>query len=419
MTVVATVIGGGAVVAGTAAASAGEPATVTVGTTAIQYGTTADITVDVAAATSGDPVPQGSVDLLVDGNDQGSQTLDGTTDHLDFNVGGLSLGSHTVEADYTSSDGIFDNNSGTGSQEVDMADPTLSVASSGTPSLFGQSVTFTATLTDGAGAVSGSMVTFTDGATVLGTPTTDATGTASVSVASLAGGAHTISVSSTATTNDNAAGPSTTPQQVNPNSMSLSAPDITMFAGDSSDLPIQATALNSGTIAPKVAFKVILDNATTIIPDGGLDSTGFSDVGIGPFTAGNHTLTIITTATTNWNSASKTVNLTVSKETTSTIARMTFASSPHTNSTPVTLKAFVTPNAGQPVLSGGFNGSFEFFLDGVDLGSVPATSKGKATMTLAGGIGGTKHNHTFTAVYLGDNFYQLSANAAFAHTGKS
>jgi hypothetical protein len=70
---------------------------------------------------------------------------------------------------------------------------TTTVTSSPNPSLFGQPVNFTATVTapPGAGTPTGS-VTFFDGANELGTATLTAGGTATLTIAALQGGSHTI-----------------------------------------------------------------------------------------------------------------------------------------------------------------------------------------------------------------------------------
>ena len=61
------------------------------------------------------------------------------------------------------------------------------------PSTFGQSVTFTATVTAGGSPVTTGSVTFTDGAQALGTVNLNAAGQASLSTSTLSVGPHTIS----------------------------------------------------------------------------------------------------------------------------------------------------------------------------------------------------------------------------------
>jgi concanavalin A-like lectin/glucanase superfamily protein/Big-like domain-containing protein/Kelch motif protein len=72
---------------------------------------------------------------------------------------------------------------------------TVGVTSSADPSLLGQSVTFTATLTSGGNPItsaSGETVTFSDGTTTLGTGTLNSSGQATFSTSTLAVGVHSI-----------------------------------------------------------------------------------------------------------------------------------------------------------------------------------------------------------------------------------
>jgi hypothetical protein len=90
-------------------------------------------------------------------------------------------------ADYSGDSNYNTASSSALTQTVDKATPSVSLASSLNPSVFGSSVTFTATVpTDATGTV-----IFMDGGTTLGTGTI-AKGTASYSTAALGGGTHSI-----------------------------------------------------------------------------------------------------------------------------------------------------------------------------------------------------------------------------------
>jgi uncharacterized repeat protein (TIGR01451 family) len=105
---------------------------------------------------------------------------------------------HTVKAVYTNIDGNFSGSSGTLSQTVNPAPTSTTVTSSVNPSIFGQSVTFTATVANTAGAgistatPTGS-VQFMDGASLLGTPQpVSGLGTATMTTSALTAGSHSI-----------------------------------------------------------------------------------------------------------------------------------------------------------------------------------------------------------------------------------
>jgi hypothetical protein len=105
----------------------------------------------------------------------------------------LAVGTHTITATYSGDA----NNSGSISSALleqineGFASKTVLTTSS-SPSFFGQSVTFTATVTSGHGAIpDGELVTFFDGANVIGTSAT-ASGVAKFTTSSLTAKSHTI-----------------------------------------------------------------------------------------------------------------------------------------------------------------------------------------------------------------------------------
>src|SRR5205823_262024 len=90
-----------------------------------------------------------------------------------FSTATLSVGGHSITAEY-SNDGNFNaSTSALLTQTVNKADTTTTLSSSANPSVYGQSVTFTATVTataPGAGTPTGT-ATFKDGLTTIGTGT--------------------------------------------------------------------------------------------------------------------------------------------------------------------------------------------------------------------------------------------------------
>ena len=124
-----------------------------------------------------------------------------------FSTAGLSAVTHTITASY-SGDTNFTASSNGALQTVTAASTSTSVTSSTTASVFGQSVTFTATVTPQVANTfdNGGTVTFSDGSTSLGTATlsgsSTVTATFSTTVAHLlSGGTHTITASYSGDTN--------------------------------------------------------------------------------------------------------------------------------------------------------------------------------------------------------------------------
>src|SRR5206468_2982342 len=106
----------------------------------------------------------------------------------------LSVGSHAITAVYNGSASFNTNTSPAVVQTVNRADTTTSLTSSLNPSLFGQSVTFTATVSvvsPGAGTRTGTVSFTIDG----GSPTNvtvNGSGVATLATASLSIGSHTV-----------------------------------------------------------------------------------------------------------------------------------------------------------------------------------------------------------------------------------
>jgi hypothetical protein len=107
-----------------------------------------------------------------------------------LNVATFTTGSHSITVSY-GGNSKFSPSSSTLTQTVNPA-PTTTVATvSPNPSVFGQFVTITATLTSSAGTPAGA-VSFLDGGTILGTGSLNGSGQGSFSASALAAGSHTI-----------------------------------------------------------------------------------------------------------------------------------------------------------------------------------------------------------------------------------
>ena len=111
----------------------------------------------------------------------------------------LGAGSQTLSVTFTPTDtSDYNTTNGSVTLTVNKATPTLSVATSGTPSTYGTSVTFTATISSGPTGT----VTFYDSGAPIGTGTIGGT-TASFSTTALTAGFHTITAGWTGNSNYN------------------------------------------------------------------------------------------------------------------------------------------------------------------------------------------------------------------------
>jgi Big-like domain-containing protein len=162
------------------------------------YGNSVTFTATVAH-TSGTGAPTGTVTFSDGGTNLGTGTLD-ASGNTTFTTSTLSAGSRSITATY-GGDSAFGGSASTPlAYAVAMAGTSTSVSSNNSSPVYGQSVTFTATVSPSAAT---GTVQFFDGATSLGTGTLSG-GRASVSTSTLAAGSHSITGTYNGNSNYNA-----------------------------------------------------------------------------------------------------------------------------------------------------------------------------------------------------------------------
>src|SRR5207249_428553 len=142
------------------------------------FGASVTFTAMVSAVSPGGGTPTGSVIFKDGATTLGTGALASARATLTSPT--LATGSQTNSAATHSGDGNFDLSSTSTSfiQTVNREPTTTTVSSSQNPSVFGQSVTFTATVTDMMTGIPTGTVIFKDGATALSTNTLDGAGQA-------------------------------------------------------------------------------------------------------------------------------------------------------------------------------------------------------------------------------------------------
>ncbi|MDW8326681.1 MAG: Ig-like domain repeat protein [Anaerolineales bacterium] len=217
------------------------------------FGQSVTFTATVTAQAPGSGTPTGTVTFFVDGSPVVTPTLN-AAGQATFITSTLPVGPHNLTATYNGSANYNASSSLTLTQQVNPANTTTTLATSGSPSVFGQSVTFTATVTaqvPGSGTPSGT-VTFYDGGNVLGSNTLNGAGVASISTAGLSLGTHTITATYGGSANYNASSSLTLTQQVNnPVPVLNSLSPLTTTAGASSPLALTLNGVNfvAGAVA--------------------------------------------------------------------------------------------------------------------------------------------------------------------------
>lgn len=361
-------------------------------------------TATVTASNGGGFVPGGTI-IFSDG----ATILDTPTLNASgvatYTTAALSIGLHSITAVYGGDPAIpiLGSNSVVLNQDV-QASSVAAVISSGSPSVYGTPVTFTATVTPNGTVVATGVVNFLDGAAQIGTGTLNAAGQATFTTSSLAVGSHAITAAYKGDTNYSAA----------------TSPAITQLVNQA-----QTGTTVSALPNPGIAGKAVAITATVQVISGTATTTGtvtFTDngaaLGTAPLSAtGTATINPILTPgthsivasyggdTNDASSVSAALPLAVILATTQTA--VTATPSPAQVLAPVTITAKVTGNGGIPT------GTVTFLSDNLSIGTAAVDATGTATFTTSGLVAGS---HALSASYAGDANDSPSASGPVTET---
>jgi hypothetical protein len=342
----------------------------------------------------------GTVTFLDGSASLGSATLAGNSAQL--SIASLGTGTHSITAVYGGDANMASSTSASVAQQVNQASTGTTLSSGVNPSVFGQTITFTATVQPPAGTTATGTVTFLDGSASLGNATL-AGNSAQLSIASLGTGTHSVTAVYSGDTNMAGSTSAAVAQQVNQAST--------------------ATTLSSG-VNPSVFGQTITFTAT-VQPPAGTTATGtvtFLDgstslgsttlagnsaqLTVSSLTVGTHSITALYAGNANLlPSTSVALSQTVNGEATTTVA--TSSTNPSSFGQSITLSATI-----QPALGGNVTGTVTF-LDGTSTlgtGSVSSNTAQLSVSSLAVGA------HSITARYSGDTNYLASTSSGFTQT---
>jgi hypothetical protein len=339
----------------------------------------------------------GSVQFLNGATTLGSATLSGG--QAQFSVTSLPVGANSLTAVYSGDANNAGSTSAAVTQTVNKQPSTVTLTSSANPVPFGQSVTFTATVSPSQAT---GTVQFQSDSTVLGTVVIT-NGTASFSTTTLPIGDHSIYANYSGDSNY-AAGPATPLIQT----ISKAVTSVALTGLPNPSTTGQTVTLTA-TVTPSTATGLV---QFFEVPNYGLLGTlsvsgGSASLVLSPdvytFPVGTHTIIV------NYNgdannalSTSPTLTLTVVKVSTTTT--VTAAPNPSAYGDSVTLTAAVSPASAAGVV--------QFFNGGTLLGSAVVNS-GQAQFSLTGLPVGS---NSLTAVYSGDASYVGSTSTAVTQT---
>jgi uncharacterized repeat protein (TIGR01451 family) len=379
------------------------------------FGQPVTFTATVSVNSPGTGTPTGTVTFLDGGNSIGTASL-GVGGVANLTTSALSVGNHTITATYNG-DGNF--NSSTGSltgnpQVVNKANTASTVTSSLNPSIFGQPVTFTATVAasaPGSGTPTGTVI-FLDGGNSIGTATLNS-GVATITTSVLAPGNHTITTSYNGDGNFNVSAGSLTgnPQVVN------KANTTTTLSSSLNPSVFGQPVTFTATVSPVAPGAGTPAGTVTFLDGGNSIGTGTLSGGVASFTtsaltAGNHTISASYNGDTNFNGStgSLTGNPQVVNKANTTTA-ITSSVNPSDFGQPVTFTATISavaPGAGAPT------GAVQFKDNGNNLGA-PVTLSGSVAQVTTSSL--SIGSHVITADYPGDgNFVASSGTLAGGQT---
>ena len=341
------------------------------------FGQPVTFTATVSPVSPGAGSPTGTV-TFKEGAVTLAATVALTSGKATFTTSSLSAATHTITASY-SGDGDFNASTGNASPQVVNKDSsTTSVRSTSNPSVFGQPVTFTATVSPaspGTGTPTGT-VTFKEGAVTLAATVALASGKATFTTSSLSVATHTITASYSGDGDFNAStgGDQASPQVVNkaPTSTVLRASANPSTYGQG--VTLTATVSNPVTPLATPTGSVTFSDGHTVLGTGTLVG-GQATFSTSSLAVGNHVL-IASYGGTNVFVASTSIGYseTVVKDGTATVLSV----SPGTSvfGQLVTFTATVAAHLPAPTAPTGV----VTFEDGITpLGSVTINAQGRAT----------------------------------------
>jgi hypothetical protein len=346
----------------------------------------------------------GTVTFLDGATSLGTGVLSGGTATLSTSA--LSIGSHSLTGSYGGDANFTASTSSIVTQVVNAITTKTTLTASPNPSVFGQSVTLSSTVTavpPGTGTVTGS-VTFNDGATVLGTAPLSG-GSATLALTTLTSGTHSLTASYTASGNFAASTSTAVTDTVNAASTTTalsSSPNPSIF-GQSVSLKatVSPVAPGAGTVQGTVTFK----DGTNTLGTAAL-SGGSATLAVTTLTAASHSLTAVYTATASFaGSTSATVTQTVNKSSTTTSGSISPLTSVSGQSVTANFTVSpVAPGAGTPT------GTLSVLIGTTVVYTAPLTNGALNTTISTIPVG----NYTFTVSYGGDANFSTSTSAPFS-----
>ena len=358
------------------------------------------ITLSSTVTTTNGTLPvTGTVQFMDGATSLGTGTI--TAGKASITLSTLPPGSHNITAVYSGDPNNATSTSTILLQKVEQIGTVTTLSSDTNPSFAGATIHLTASVAIGSGftadgPLTGS-VTFTQGATVLGTAAVNASGQATLPLNSLNAGSDSVVATFGGSTNYSTSASAALVEIVQQSSSTTavvaSLPTVTVGQAET----FTAT-VTSPTITPTGTVNFLVGGV--IIGSGTLNAQGVASFTTTSLNVGQQTVQAAYVASINFGASAATVNVVVVQAT--SVTSLLSSANPQTIGQSLTLTATVTST--DPGLTGTVN-----FLDGsTSLGS-GTLSNGTASLTTSGLAFGS---HTITAVYSGDTNHTESTSTA-------
>ena len=315
----------------------------------------------------------------------------------------FTVGTHQLSAQYSGDSANAAGSSNTVVEQIAQANTVTVLASNSSNPILGTALTLTATVVSNVGPAPTGSVQFTDGsgagASVLGSATLSATGTASITVTTLAPGAHSIVASYGGDTDDAGSNSAVLPENVQTSGITLVSNNNPAVSGQTVAFTAQ---LNTVGPVPPTGVAIFRDNGT-MLGSASFNSAATVTFATNALSVGAHTITVTYTGDSSNAPAGGQLTQTVIDATTA--VTLTASASPAIYGQPLNLTAVVTSNGG--IATGTVN-----FLDGgTTVGSAQLNGSGVAVLTIANLTPGA---NSLVASYAGDGKASPSASAPLA-----
>ena len=226
--------------------------------------------------------PTGSVTFKDGATVLGTGVINGPA--ATFDTAALAVGTHPITAVYAGDGSTESFTSAAYSQIINAAGVTVTLTSSANPATFGTLLTFTATASGSAGALSGT-VKFEDNGVTIGSGALSSTGVATFSTSTLSTGVHPIVAAYQGDTNDQPAS-STAIQQVVERTTSVTLASSQNPLLTLAPVTITATVANGGGATPTGTITFAQDG--TVVSTVPVSATGTATLQVASLPVGNH-----------------------------------------------------------------------------------------------------------------------------------